>query len=106
LVAECRDGLGDLYFERWMNEYTTYEEAEEAIRTNFVLGGHKAYYVRKVMNRLGLSIVSELDAHVLTRWRIKPYKSVGEALAGVKKDKVKIGIVKEGLDTLIVPAIR
>lgn len=106
LVAECRDGFGDLYFESWMNEYTTYEEAEAAIRTNFVLGGHKAYYVRKVMNRLGLSIVSELDAHVLTRWQIKPYKSVDEAVAGVKKDKVKIGIIKEGLDTLIAPAIR
>ncbi|HUV80594.1 MAG TPA: nickel-dependent lactate racemase [Candidatus Bathyarchaeia archaeon] len=105
LVAECRDGVGDTYFERWMNDYVTYEEAEEAIRTNFVLGGHKAYYIRKVMKRLGLSIVSELDAHVLTRWQIKPYKSVGEALAGVKKDKVKIGIVKKGLDTLIMPAI-
>ena len=106
LVAECRDGIGDPYFESWMTDYATYEEAEAAIRTNFVLGGHKAYYMRKVMIRLGLSIVSELDAHVLTRWQIKPYKSVGEALAGVKKDKVKIGIVRKGLDTLIVPAIR
>jgi nickel-dependent lactate racemase len=105
LVAECRDGIGDLYFENGMNEYATYEEAEAAMRTKFVLGGHKAYYMRKVMNLLGLSIVSELDAHVLTRWQIKPYRSVGEALAGVKKDKVKIGIVKKGLDTLIVPAI-
>lgn len=105
LVAECRDGIGDTYFERWMNDYATYEEAEEAIRTNFVLGGHKAYYIRKVMKRLGLSIVSELDAHVLTRWQIKTYKSVGDALAGVKKDKVKIGIVRKGLDSLIMPAI-
>ncbi|MBK5190155.1 MAG: nickel-dependent lactate racemase [Methanosarcinales archaeon] len=105
LVAECRDGIGDSYFESWMNDYATYKDAEAAIRTNFVLGGHKAYYMRKVMNRLGLSIVSELDAHVLTRWRIKTYKSVGDALADVKKDKVKIGIVRKGLDTLIMPAI-
>ncbi|MHC1611187.1 MAG: nickel-dependent lactate racemase family protein [Candidatus Methanospirareceae archaeon] len=106
LVAECRDGIGDPYFERWMNEYTSCEDAEEAIRREFVLGGHKAYYVRRVMNSLRLSIVSELDADLLRRWQIKPYKSVDEALAGVnlKKDKVKIGIVKEGLDTLIVPA--
>ena len=105
LVAECREGIGDPYFERWMNDYATYKDAEAAIRTNFVLGGHKAYYMRKVMNRLRLSIVSELDAHVLTRWRIKTYKSVGDALADVKKDKVKIGIVRKGLDTLIMPAI-
>lgn len=105
LVAECRDGIGDSYFEFWMTDYATYEDAEEAIKTNFVLGGHKAYYMRKVMKRLGLSIVSELDAHVLRRWKIKTYLSVGEALAGVKKDKVKIGIVGKGLDTLIMPAI-
>ncbi len=101
LVAECRDGIGDPYFESWMNDSATYEEAEEAIKTNFVLGGHKAYYMRKVMKHLGLSIVSELDAHLLRRWQIKTYMSVGEALAGVKKDKVKIGIVRKGLDALI-----
>jgi len=105
LVAECRDGIGDSYFESWMTDFATYKEAEEAIKTNFVLGGHKAYYIRKVMSRLRLSIVSELDTHDLTRWQIKPYNSVGDALAGVKKDKVKIGIVKKGLDTLIMPAI-
>ena len=105
-VAECREGIGDRYFEDWMDEYATYEVAEEAIKTHFVLGGHKAYYMRKVMNRLGLSIVSELDTHKLMTWQIKAYKSLGEALAGVKKDKVKIGIVEKGVDTLLVPARR
>ena len=105
-VAECREGIGDKYFEDWMDEYTTSEAAEAAIKTNFVLGGHKAYYMRKVMNLLWLSIVSELDTHKLTTWQIKAYKSLGDALAGVKKDKVKIGIVEKGVDTLLVPARR
>jgi nickel-dependent lactate racemase len=106
LVAECRDGIGDRYFEDWMDEYATYEVAEEAIKTHFVLGGHKAFYMRKVMSLLGLSIVSELDTHKLMTWQIKTYKSLGEALAGVKKDKVKIGIVEKGVDTLLVPVRR
>jgi nickel-dependent lactate racemase len=105
LVAECREGIGDEYFEAWMDEYATYEAAEEAIKTNFVLGGHKAFYMRKVMSRLGLSIVSKLDTHKLTTWQMKGYKSVGEALDSVKKDKVKIGIVEKGVDILLVPAI-
>ncbi len=106
LVAECREGIGDKYFDAWMNDYATYEEAEAAIRTNFVLGGHKAFYMRNVMNLLELSIVSELDTHKLTTWQIKAYKSLSEALAGVKKDKVKIGIVEKGVDTLLVPTRR
>jgi nickel-dependent lactate racemase len=102
LVAECREGIGDPYFEDWMNEYTTYEAAEEAIKTIFVLGGHKAFYMRKAMKRIRLSIVSELDKHMLNRWGINAYESAGEAFED-KNDKVKIGIVKKGLDTLLVP---
>jgi len=60
--------------------------------------------MRKVMTKVGVSIVSELNTHVLTRWQIKPYKSLKEVLEGEKKDMVKIGIVKDGLDTLLVPA--
>ncbi|MBE0517337.1 MAG: nickel-dependent lactate racemase [Methanophagales archaeon] len=104
LVAECREGIGDYYFENWMNDYPSYSDAEKAIRTNFVLGGHKAFYMRKVMTKVGVSIVSVLDTHLLTRWGITPHKSLEEGLDRDKKDKVKIGIVKNGLDTLLVPA--
>ena len=104
LVAECREGIGDSYFEEWMNKYTTYEDAADAIRTNFVLGGHKAFYMRKTMKRVHLAIVSELDTQMLNRWGITGYKSLREAL---KKEidfneQLKIGIVKKGLDTLLV----
>ncbi|OEU48396.1 MAG: hypothetical protein BA871_13830 [Desulfuromonadales bacterium C00003096] len=106
-VAECREGIGDPYFEEWMNKYASYEEAEAAIKKNFVLGGHKAFYIRKAMKSLELSIVSELDTQTLNRWGINAYKSVLDA---VKEEinitnKIKVGIVKEGKDTLIVPAL-
>ena len=112
LVAECREGVGDDYFEEWMNEYKSYEAAEEAIRTNFVLGGHKAFYMRKVMKRVQLSIVSELDPDMLVRWGIQSYKSLSAAVEMELKDRykdnkdndnLKIGIVRNGLDTLLVP---
>ena len=111
LVAECREGVGDDYFEEWMNEYKSYEAAEEAIRTNFVLGGHKAFYMRKVMKRVQLSIVSELDPDMLVRWGIQSYKSKSLSAAVEMElkdrykdnDNLKIGIVRNGLDTLLVP---
>jgi len=104
LVAECREGIGDPYFEEWMNKYATYEDAADAIRTNFVLGGHKAFYMRKTMKRVNLAIVSELDTQMLNRWDVVGYKSLHEAL---KKEinfneQLKIGIVKKGLDTLLI----
>ena len=103
LVAECREGIGDPYFEEWMNKYATYEDAAEAIRTNFVLGGHKAFYMRKTMKRVNLAIVSELDTQMLNRWGITGYKSLREALKKeIKNEQLKIGIVKKGLDTLLV----
>ena len=105
LVAECREGIGDPYFEEWMNKYAAYKDAADAIRTNFVLGGHKAFYMRKTMKRVHLAIVSELDTKMLNRWGIKGYKSLREALKKeINNEQLKIGIVKKGLDTLLVNA--
>jgi nickel-dependent lactate racemase len=106
LVAECREGIGDTYFAEWMTACTSYKAAEECIRSNFVLGGHKAYYMRLAMTRLSLSVVSRLDSQLLTRWGIQAYKTLGEALEATKKDKSEIGIVKKGVDTLLVPAVK
>ena len=106
LVAECSEGIGDAYFEGWMLEQTNYEQAAEAVRTKFVLGGHKAYYMRKVMNRISLSLVSELDAQLLSAWGINPFTILEDALEAIKKDISKIGIVRKGADTLLAPAVK
>ncbi|MEA2032226.1 MAG: nickel-dependent lactate racemase [Euryarchaeota archaeon] len=103
LVAECREGIGDPYFEEWMNKYVAYKDAADAIRTNFVLGGHKAFYIKKTMKKIHLAIVSELDTQMLNRWGITGYKSLREALKKeINNEPLKIGIVKKGLDTLLV----
>jgi hypothetical protein len=59
------------------------------------------------MNSLELSIVSELDTQTLNRWGINAYKSVLDAVKEEINinDKIKVGIVKDGKDTLIVPAL-
>jgi len=105
LVAECREGIGDPYFEGWMNKYAAYKDAADAIRTNFVLGGHKAFYIKKTMKKVHLAIVSELDTQMLNRWGITGYTTLREALKKeINNEQFKIGIVKKGLDTLLVNA--
>lgn len=100
LVAECREGIGDTHFETWMDVYPSLHATEEAIRSNFVLGGHKAYYMRKVLSRIGLSIVSELSPERLACWQIKGFRSLEEALQGARPP---VGIVPNGMDILLVP---
>jgi len=80
LVAECRDGVGDAVFEDWMNKYKTAEAVESAVKTNFVLGGHKAFYLRSTMRRIRICVVSSLDAEMLENWGIQPYESVQSAV--------------------------
>ncbi len=105
LVAECREGIGDPYFEEWMNKYAAYKDAADAIRTNFVLGGHKAFYIKKTMKKVHLAIVSELDTQMLGSWSITGYTTLREALKKeINNEQFKIGIVKKGLDTLLVNA--
>ena len=87
------------------NKYGNYEDAEKAIRSDFVLGGHKAFYVRKATKRISLSIVSELDSNMLNRWGLNAYNSVREAVEEeINKnmyENAKIGIVKNGLAILL-----
>jgi len=105
LVAECREGIGDPYFEEWMNKYAAYKDAADAIRTKFVLGGHKAFYIKKTMKKVHLAIVSELDTQMLDSWGITGYTTLREALKKeINNEQFKIGIVKKGLDTLLVNA--
>lgn len=41
--AECGDGAGARAFEEWVQRFSSSAEMAEALRSNFVLGGHKAY---------------------------------------------------------------
>lgn len=105
LVAECRDGIGDPHFEAWMERYTTFSAVMEAVQRGFVLGGHKAFYLRRVMAQLNLSIVSSLDPDRLKRWSIPAFGSLPEALEASKyKLASRMGVVCHGFDTFFEPA--
>lgn len=104
LVAECRDGIGDPIFEAWMDRYPSFTAVAEAIQSNFELGGHKAFYLRRVMQLLTLSIVSKFEPEYLSRWQIPAFHSVGEALAAASsKPHARLGVVLNGFDTFFEP---
>src|SRR3990170_5034696 len=47
LVAECPEGHGNQVFYDWMMRFGDLKTVEREIKRNFVLGGHKAYYLLK-----------------------------------------------------------
>lgn len=81
LVAECTEGHGNQVFYDWMVKYKTVEELEREIKRHFVLGGHKAYYLRKAQQKVSMILVSVMpDYYAANVFGFKTAKAVNEAL--------------------------
>ena len=80
-VAECSEGHGNDVFYEWMKKYSSVREAERAIKRNFKLGGHKAYYLMKALERAKIILVSTMpDYYAVNVFRLKTASSVNEAI--------------------------
>ena len=63
LVAECEDGVGHDVLERWLREARTPSECVARLQKGFVLGGHKAAAIARLMLRANeVGLVSSLPA--------------------------------------------
>ena len=80
VLGECAEGVGSDQYLRWMQEYKTPEKIEEKIRSDFVVGGHKAYAVTRLMKKAQFILVSGLDSALVQTLRFTPAKDVNEAL--------------------------
>jgi len=80
-AAECPEGHGNKVFYEWITKFGSIEEIEREIKQNFVLGGHKAYYLLKALERVEIIMVSAMpERQVRDVFRLKPAKSVDDAL--------------------------
>jgi len=106
LVAECPEGYGNQTFYDWMVEYRSIEKIERQIRRNFIIGGHKAYYLTKQLSRVSIMLVSVMpDSYVTSTFRLKTAKTVNEALNTALRSagkKSKIYVIPDGAATLTV----
>jgi nickel-dependent lactate racemase len=81
LIAECSEGHGNQVFYEWMVKFKTVEELEKQIKKQFILGGHKAYYLRKALQKLTIILVSVMpDYYAANVFSLKTAKTVNEAL--------------------------
>jgi nickel-dependent lactate racemase len=80
ILGECAEGVGSDQYLQWMQEYKTPERIEEKIRSDFVVGGHKAYAVTRLMKKAQFILISGLDHALVRTLRFTPAQDVAEAL--------------------------
>jgi nickel-dependent lactate racemase len=80
-LLECREGIGHQVFEEWAHKYRSFEELSHQIQTNFIMGGHKIFYMAQGAQRVHQYLISSLDPKELKEfYYVTPFKSVEKAL--------------------------
>jgi nickel-dependent lactate racemase len=81
LVAECPEGHGNQVFYDWMVKFGDLRAVEREIKRNFVLGGHKAYYLLKALQNHDIILVSSMPDYYATNiFKLKTARAVNSAL--------------------------
>lgn len=81
LVAELPDGHGNQDFYDWMVKYSDLRVVEREIKRNFVVGGSKAYYYLKALQKAQIILVSSMpDYYAASVFRLKTARAVNDAL--------------------------
>ena len=97
LVAECSQGYGNDVFYDWMVKYKTITHLKRELKRKFVLGGHKAYYLMKALEKVKIILVSVIpDYYAVNIFKLQTAKSVNAALNAalrIKGKKSKILVV-------------
>ena len=61
LIASCAEGFGEDVFKEWMDQAKDYNGISKRLRSRFVLGGHKAVAVSRVISEKKVYLYSEFD---------------------------------------------
>jgi nickel-dependent lactate racemase len=81
LVAELPEGHGNQDFYDWMVKFKDLKALEGEVKRNFVIGGAKAYYYTKALQKAQIILVSSMpDYYAATVFRLKTARAVNDAL--------------------------
>ncbi len=87
VVAECREGYGEKVFETFMNSGYTARGIMEEVKSNFVMGGHKAYGFAKVAAEKKVIFVTSLSEKVVASLFARKAATVEEAVEMALEDQ-------------------
>jgi lactate racemase len=108
--AECPKGAGIQSFEDYINRYRDDFEMKAALERDFVVGGHKAYWVSRLGRCYDVHLVSALDPEFVRRCRFQPvspdhHESVLPELVEKAGPRARIAIIPYSGFTLPVTRI-
>jgi nickel-dependent lactate racemase len=106
IVAECRSGYGEVVFEKFMKAGFTPEGIMKEVKTNFVMGGHKAYGFAKVAAEKKVIFVTSMSEADVANLFARKAATVQEALKMAWADQgpgARVLVMPEG--SLTVPSM-
>ena len=102
-IASCKEGLGEKHFEQWLTGHEKSSDMITHIKTDFVLGGHKAAAIAMVLERARIFFVSDLPHDFVKKVFLEPYSDIQAAIDAAIEEKgkdAKIVVMPYGGSTL------
>ena len=104
LVAECPEGHGNEVFNEWMEKFTDLRRVEKEVKKRFVLGGHKAYYLIKALQKVTIILVSVMpDSYAVNTFKMRTASALNDALRDafeVAGKNAKVYVMPHGGNTV------
>jgi nickel-dependent lactate racemase len=80
-AAECPEGHGNDVFYEWMTKFKEIREMETEIKRHFRLGGHKAYFLLRALQRVQIILVSTMpDYYAAGVFKLRTARAMNDAL--------------------------
>ena len=81
LVAECPESYGNEEFYQWMMKFKDLKPMVKEIKKNFAIGGHKAYYLLKALQKVQIILVSTIpDYYAVNVFKLRTARALTDAL--------------------------
>jgi nickel-dependent lactate racemase len=100
-------GYGEAVFEEWMNAAKSPDDIVKRIKTDFKMGGHKAFGIAKVAMGKTVYLVTSLDEQKVKKLFAEKVSSVEDAIRRIEEKKgsdLKYIIMPQG--SLTVPVLK
>lgn len=103
LAAECPEGHGNEVFAEWMEKFTDLKRLEKEIKKHFIVGGHKAYYINKALQKATIILLSVMpDCYTVNTFKMRTASAMNDALRDafeVAGKNAKVYVMPHGSDT-------